>query len=261
MTPSVFITIDDVSKSFKNREESLVVLEHITAQIYRGELVSILGESGCGKSTLLNLIGGFEQASEGTVTMEGEIVTRPSRRGVMLFQNYGLLPWRSVIRNVELGLENTELNQKERRERANFYVRLVGLGDKAGMYPHELSGGMQQRVAIARALAIEPELILMDEPFAALDTFNRYYLQDELLTIQEKSKTTIVLVTHDIDEAIYLSDRVFIMDSKPGRIKKELVITTQRPRDRGHGDFQHYRKLILDEFHFNRPNASIEYNI
>ena len=258
---SAFITIDNVSKSFKSREQTQVVLEHVTAHINRGEIVSILGESGCGKSTLLNLIGGFEQASEGTVTLDGELVTRPTRRGVMLFQNYGLLPWRSVLKNVELGIENGELNAKERRERADHYLRLVGLEDKANLYPHELSGGMQQRVAIARALAIEPELILMDEPFAALDTFNRYYLQDELLAIQKKAKTTIVLVTHDIDEAIYLSNRVFIMDAKPGRIKRELIISTERPRDRGHGDFQHYRKLILEEFNFVRPSTTLEFNI
>lgn len=261
MSLSAFITIDNVSKSFESREQTQIVLENVTAQIERGEIISILGESGCGKSTLLNLIGGFEQASEGTVTMDGDLVTQPSRRGVMLFQNYGLLPWRSVMKNVELGLENSKLDVKVRRERANHYLRLVGLEDKANLYPHELSGGMQQRVAIARALAIEPELILMDEPFAALDTFNRYYLQDELLAIQEKSKTTIVLVTHDIDEAIYLSDRVFIMDAKPGRIKKELTISTKRPRDRGHGDFQHYRKLILEEFNFNRPSTTLEFNI
>ncbi len=261
MNSPAFITIDGVSKSFTNREQAHLVLDHVTAHIHKGEIVSILGESGCGKSTLLNLIGGFEQASEGAVSMDGEVITRPSRRGVMLFQNYGLLPWRSVLKNVELGLENAELSSAQRKERAYHYLQLVGLADKSGLFPHELSGGMQQRVAIARALAIEPELILMDEPFAALDTFNRYYLQDELLSIQEKAKTTIVLVTHDIDEAIYLSDRIFIMSAKPGRIKKELKISTPRPRDRSHGDFQHYRKLVFEEFHFSRTNTSPEYNI
>ena len=258
---SVFITIDEVSKSFTNREQTHLVLDQVSAHIGKGEIISILGESGCGKSTLLNLIGGFEQASVGTVTMDGEVVNRPSRRGVMLFQNYGLLPWRSVLKNVELGLENEESTKRERRERARYYLQLVGLEDKESLFPHELSGGMQQRVAIARALAIEPELILMDEPFAALDTFNRYYLQDELLRIQAKSKTTIVLVTHDIDEAIYLSDRVFIMSAKPGRIKKELAISTPRPRDRSHGDFQYYRKQIFEEFEFSRSITSPEYSI
>lgn len=258
---SVFINIDKVSKSFTNREQTHLVLDQVSAHIHKGEIISILGESGCGKSTLLNLIGGFEQASVGVVTMDGEVVNRPSRRGVMLFQNYGLLPWRSVLKNVELGLENEELTSVERRERARYYLQLVGLEDKEALFPHELSGGMQQRVAIARALAIEPELILMDEPFAALDTFNRYYLQDELLRIQAKSKTTIVLVTHDIDEAIYLSDRVFIMSAKPGRIKKELFISTLRPRDRSHGDFQYYRKQIFKEFEFSRSIASPEYSI
>lgn len=258
---SVFIKVENVNKSFSNREKTENVLEEISLVVQKGEIVSILGESGCGKSTLLNLIGGFEKVNAGQVLMDGKIVDRPSRRGVMLFQNYGLLPWRSVQKNVELGLEDEKIDSKERRERALDYLNLVGLADKVDLFPHELSGGMQQRVAIARALAIQPELILMDEPFAALDTFNRYYLQDELLRIQEKEKTTIILVTHDIDEAIYLSDRVFMMSARPGRIKKELIIDSPKPRDRSHSDFQHFRKIILEEFHFSRPSSPLEYNI
>ncbi|WP_230203698.1 ABC transporter ATP-binding protein [Bacillus massiliigorillae] len=256
-----FITVEDVSKSFFNQDQSEHVLSNVSLQIQKGEIVSVLGESGCGKSTLLNVIGGFEQVDHGIVTMDGQPVKGPSRRGIMLFQNYGLLPWRSVLKNVELGLEDGVTNGKQRRERALHYLELVGLLDKVNLFPHELSGGMQQRVAIARALAIQPELILMDEPFAALDTFNRYYLQDELLTIQSKEKTTIVLVTHDIDEAIYLSNRVFIMSAKPGRVKKEIAIRTPRPRDRSHGDFQHFRKMIFEEFEFSRSKTAIEYNI
>lgn len=261
MDKSVFIKVYNVNKSFSNREKSEQVLEGISLDVKKGEIVSILGESGCGKSTLLNLIGGFENANTGQVLMDGKIVDRPSRRGIMLFQNYGLLPWRSVLKNVELGLEDEKISNNERRERALQYLDLVDLAEKSDLFPHELSGGMQQRVAIARALVIQPELILMDEPFAALDTFNRYYLQDELLRIQEKEKTTIILVTHDIDEAIYLSDRVFMMSAKPGRIKKELIIDSPKPRDRSHSDFQHFRKIIFEEFHFNRPVSPLEYNI
>ncbi|MEH6944459.1 ABC transporter ATP-binding protein [Bacillus sp. JJ722] len=256
-----FIKIEDVSKSFVNQDQLENVLNNVSLQIQKGEIVSILGESGCGKSTLLNVIGGFEPVDSGTVLLDGEVVKAPSRRAIMLFQNYGLLPWRSVLKNVELGLEDGTTNSKERRERALHYLELVGLLDKVSLFPHELSGGMQQRVAIARALAIQPELILMDEPFAALDTFNRYYLQNELLTIQSKEKTTIILVTHDIDEAIYLSNRIFIMSAKPGRVKKEITVQTPRPRDRSHGDFQHFRKMIFEEFEFSRTKTSIEYNI
>ncbi|PLR75261.1 ABC transporter ATP-binding protein [Bacillus sp. V3-13] len=261
MDNSVFIKIDRISKSFTNREQVVKVLEEISFDVKKGEIISILGESGCGKSTLLNVIGGFEKAGNGKVLLDGSVVERPSRRGVMLFQNYGLLPWRSVLKNVELGLEETSIPTTERRERALEYLKLVGLEDKMNLFPHELSGGMQQRVAIARALVIQPELILMDEPFAALDTFNRYYLQDELLRLHKKEKTTIILVTHDIDEAIYLSDRILMMSSKPGQIKKELRIDSSRPRDRSHSEFQHFRKIIFEEFHFNRENQSIEYNI
>ncbi len=240
MVESVFIRVDKVSKAFKNKEQTVRVLNDVTFGIKRGEMISILGESGCGKSTLLNIIGGFEKPDEGKVFIDGNQVNQANRKCIMLFQNYGLLPWRSVLNNVELGLEGEKM---------------------VDLFPHEISGGMQQRVAIARALAIQPELILMDEPFGALDTFNRYYLQDELLRIQEQEKTTIILVTHDIDEAIYLSDRVIMMKANPGEINKELTITLSKPRDRSHGDFQQYRKTIFEEFHFNRPAPSIEFNI
>ncbi|WP_274854348.1 ABC transporter ATP-binding protein [Bacillus methanolicus] len=262
MDHSVIIKVDRVSKSFSNKGQTEQVLHKVSFELKKGEIISILGESGCGKSTLLNVIGGFEKADSGRVLLDGHIVERPSRRCVMLFQNYGLLPWRSVLKNVELGLEDqANIPANERRERAFHYLRLVGLNDKANLFPHQLSGGMQQRVALARALVIQPELILMDEPFAALDTFNRYYLQDELLRLQDKEKTTIILVTHDIDEAIYLSDRILIMSANPGRIRKEIKINTSRPRDRSHQDFQHFRKIIFEEFHFNRPAQPMEYSI
>ncbi|WNS75801.1 ABC transporter ATP-binding protein [Bacillus sp. DTU_2020_1000418_1_SI_GHA_SEK_038] len=261
MVESAFIRVDNVSKAFRNKGQTVRVLNDVAFEIKRGEMISILGESGCGKSTLLNIIGGFEKPDEGKVIIDGNQVTQPNRKCIILFQNYGLLPWRSVLENVELGLEGGKLGVKERKERARTYLNLVGLGDKGDLFPHEISGGMQQRVAIARALAIQPELILMDEPFAALDTFNRYYLQDELLRIQDQEKTTVILVTHDIDEAIYLSDRVIMMKANPGEIDKELTITLSKPRDRSHEDFQRYRKAIFEQFHFNRPAPSIEFNI
>ncbi|MEK4495470.1 ABC transporter ATP-binding protein [Ureibacillus sp. FSL W8-0352] len=255
------IQVLQVSKSFKNKDQEVKVLNDISFNVGKGEIISILGESGCGKSTLLNIIGGFEQTTSGEVLLDGTKVNVPSQKCIMLFQNYGLLPWRSVLKNVELGLEKTISNAKLRTEKAMHYIDLVGLKGKEDMFPHELSGGMQQRVGIARALAIQPELILMDEPFAALDTFNRYHLQNELLRIQSQEKTTMILVTHDIDEAIYLSDRIFIMHPNPGRIHKEIKIELTKPRDRSDGDFQYYRNIIFKEFHFNRPETLLEFNI
>ncbi|WP_041581268.1 ABC transporter ATP-binding protein [Bacillus sp. 1NLA3E] len=255
------IDVQNLIKSFKNKNQETKVLDDISMRIDKGEIISILGESGCGKSTLLNIIGGFEKASNGQVFLDGKLVDRPNRKCIMLFQNYGILPWRSVLKNVEFGLEGLKLNRSEQREKALHYLNLVGLKGKEALFPHELSGGMQQRVGIARALALQPELILMDEPFAALDTFNRYHLQNELLRIQAIEKTTIILVTHDIDEAVYLSDRVFLMQPNPGRIHKEINITLSKPRDRSDSDFQYYRNIILKEFHFTRPEALIEFNI
>jgi NitT/TauT family transport system ATP-binding protein len=252
---------DKLSKSFTHEGKSEQVLEDITFSIGEGEIVSILGQSGCGKSTLLNVLGGFEKCEGGSVTVGGMPVIRPNRKCVMLFQDYGLLPWRSILGNVELGLEPLRLPSKEQKERALKYIRLVGLEEKSTAFPHQLSGGMKQRVALARALAMQPELLLMDEPFAALDTFTRYALQDELLRIQAREGVTIVLVTHDIDEAVYLSDRVFVMKSSPGRLNKEIRIDASKPRDRGQGDFQHYRKMILEEFRYTGSGSEEEFTI
>ncbi|SIS39656.1 ABC transporter ATP-binding protein [Salimicrobium flavidum] len=260
-TTSPLVYLHNVNKSFPATKEETPVLKNISMQVNKGEFISILGQSGCGKSTILNLIGGFETPSTGEVKIKGEKVEKPGRHCVMLFQEYGLFPWRSVLKNVELGLEPLDLQPEERRNRSLEYLKLVGLEHNTHQFPSELSGGMKQRVAIARALAMKPELILMDEPFAALDTFNRYYLQNELLRLQEKEGTTIVLVTHDIDEAIYLSDRLFVMKPSPGMISKEMTIQTSKPRDRSHSDFQHYRKKIFEEFQFNQPIHQPEFNI
>ncbi|MER2000298.1 MAG: ABC transporter ATP-binding protein [Lysinibacillus sp.] len=259
--PNPIVSVQHISKSYTTEAAASPVLQDVSFDIYAGEVVALLGKSGCGKSTLLNCIGGFESINTGKLLLHNEQVTAPNKRCMMLMQNYGLLPWRSVRKNVELGLENSRLTNAEIQEKTNYYLKLVGLQDRSNAMPNELSGGMQQRVAIARALAIQPEVILMDEPFGALDTFTRYYLQDELLQIQQRENTTIILVTHDIDEAIYLSDRVFIMDANPGRIHKEININLPKPRDRADADFQHYRELIFNEFHFNQQKAPIEFNI
>lgn len=253
------VTVEHVSKSYN--EQGPVVLKDVSLTIEKGEVIAILGKSGCGKSTLLNCIGGFESVNTGQLLLDGQPITKPSKRCVMLMQNYGLLPWRSVRKNVELGLEGSNLSKQEVEARVNRYLDMVGLADRAKALPSELSGGMQQRVAIARALAIQPEVILMDEPFGALDTFTRYYLQDELMDIQQREKMTIILVTHDIDEAIYLADRIFIMKPNPGEIHKEISLRMAKPRDRSDADFQHYREVIFNEFQFTNAKAQIEFNI
>ena len=253
------IAVDQVSKSYG--EQGPTVLQNISFNINKGEVIAILGKSGCGKSTLLNCIGGFESINEGRILLDDVPINKPSKRCIMLMQNYGLLPWRSVRKNVELGIENINLSKQEITARANHYLQMVGLEDRANSLPSELSGGMQQRVAIARALAMQPEVILMDEPFGALDTFTRYYLQDELMQIQQREKMTIVLVTHDIDEAIYLADRIFIMKPNPGEIHKEITLKLAKPRDRSDADFQHYREMIFNEFQFTNDRAEIEFNI
>lgn len=256
---SQFLVVENVCKNFIREGKHETVLHDISLQLDKGEIISILGESGCGKSTLLNIIGGFEKPSSGVIKLEETRIEAPSRRIIQLFQNYGLLPWRSVLKNVELSLENRKLSHKERTAYAMHYLQLVGLQDRANASIHELSGGMQQRVAIARAFALQPEIILMDEPFAALDTFNRYHLQDELLSIQEQQRTTILLVTHDIDEAIYLSDRIFIMGSHKGTVQKEIHLELSKPRDRSHSDFQYYRKMVFDQFLFHKQKKEVEY--
>lgn len=261
MNDQYILQVHEVNKSFSTNNQIETVLSNISLRIKKGEIISILGKSGCGKSTLLNIMGGFVQADEGHVLFENKKIKKPHRECVMLFQHYGLFPWRSVLKNVEFGLEGTGLTAKGRTERALEYITLVGLEDKTHSFVHQLSGGMQQRVAIARALAVKPALILMDEPFAALDTFNRYYLQEELLKLKEQENTTIVLVTHDIDEAVYLSDRILILKDKPGALKKEITLRLGKPRDRSNEDFQYFRKLVFKEFDFNQPAKQPEFNI
>ena len=255
------IVVAGITKSFTNNGIPSKVLDQVTFDIKKGEIVTLLGESGCGKSTLLHMVGGFTKADEGTVHLETQQVQRPTKKSVMLFQQHNLLPWRSVWKNVGLGLEGDSISEKEKKVRIMDALELVGLEKYIHQFPHELSGGMQQRVAIARAFAMQPDVILMDEPFAALDTFNRYHLQDELLRIQTQMKTTILLVTHDIDEAVYLSDRVLIMSSRPGKIFKEIEIKQTKPRDRTQGDFLYYRKKILEQFELSGTKRAPEYMI
>jgi NitT/TauT family transport system ATP-binding protein len=200
-------------------------------EVGKGEFVSIVGPSGCGKSTFLNLLLGLIKPDSGEMTLDGSPISGPGQERAMVFQEFGLLPWRTVRANVELGLELKGTPSPERAQRATELIKLVGLKDFERHYPHELSGGMKQRVGLARALATEPEVLLMDEPFAALDAQTRDLMQTELLQIWERTKKTVLFVTHSIEEAAYLSDRVIIMTARPGRAKETLNIQLPRPRD------------------------------
>ena len=227
-----FIQAQDITLSFrpKNREP-VTALSDFSLQVGKGEFVSIVGPSGCGKSSFLNILLGLIKPDSGQIQLNNAPITGPGQERAMVFQEFGLLPWRTVTANVELGLELKGVAPALRTERAAELIKLVGLKDFARHYPHELSGGMKQRVGLARALATEPEVLLMDEPFAALDAQTRDLMQMELLQIWEHTKKTVLFVTHSIEEAAYLSDRVIVMTARPGRTKDILKIDLPRPRD------------------------------
>ncbi|TFV70241.1 ABC transporter ATP-binding protein [Bradyrhizobium frederickii] len=205
--------------------QGLAALDDITLDVRAAEFLALVGPSGCGKSTLLDLLGGLTRPSSGRILIDGKVIEGPARDRGIVFQQYALFPWRTAAQNVEFGLDIAGLKTKERRERALHYLDLVGLSGFADRYPHELSGGMKQRVAIARSLAYDPEVLLMDEPFAALDAQTRETLQGELLRIWRATGKTIVFITHGIDEAIVLGQRVAVMTSRPGRIKRIIDVS------------------------------------
>jgi len=216
-----------------SRKPGLVALYNISLAIRKNEFVSLLGPSGCGKTTLIRIIAGLLPADCGEVLVNGQAVTIPGRDRCMVFQQFGLLPWRTVLSNVEFGLEIEGVPKDERSALAGQYLELVGLKGFEHYYPHQISGGMQQRVGIARALSKKPDILLMDEPFGAVDAQTREQLQEELLKIWSRTDTTVVFVTHSIDEALYLSDRVVVMQARPGRIKEEVSVDLPRPRWEG----------------------------
>ncbi|GAA2454067.1 ABC transporter ATP-binding protein [Actinomadura vinacea] len=224
------ISISEVGKTFPVRGGGeLTALHDTRLDIAEGEFLVVVGPSGCGKSTLLDLLGGLTRPTTGRVLLDGDEITGPALDRGVVFQQYALFPWRTARRNVEFGLEAKGLGRRERAETARHYLALVGLTGFEDHYPHELSGGMKQRVAIARSLAYDPDVLLMDEPFAALDAQTRDLLQDELLRIWERTGKTVVFITHGIDEAVYLGGRVAVMTSRPGRVK-EIVDIDLGPR-------------------------------
>ena len=211
-------------------DDLYVAVDGVSLDIARGEFVTIVGSSGCGKSTLLLAIAGLIKGTSGSLTIDGNSVTGPGSDRAMVFQEASLLPWRSVLGNVKFGLQMQRWKQDDVTDRALRFVRMVGLGSFADYHPHQLSGGMRQRVNIARALAVDPDVLLMDEPFGALDAQTREVMGDELLKIWEKTKKTALFVTHDIDEAIFLGDRVVVMGRNPGHVKEVVKVDLPRPR-------------------------------
>lgn len=254
------IEVKNLSITFEQNEKEMTALKDVSLGIEKGEFVCLLGPSGCGKSTLLNAMAGFLRPSEGSITIDGNEVQNPSISYVTIFQNYGLLPWRTVEKNVTLGLETKKVPKEEQKKIARKYIEMVGLKGAEKKRPGQLSGGMQQRVAIARALAVNPEILFMDEPFGALDAITRMKLQDDILQICRTTQKTIVFVTHDIEEAIYLADRVVILDANPGQIKADLRIPLGKNRDRTSEDFLAIRDKIFEIFHMKKEDA-IEYYI
>jgi NitT/TauT family transport system ATP-binding protein len=227
------LQVEHVFKEFplRGRQDSLQVLDDINLEVDSGELVVLLGPSGCGKSTLLSLAAGFALPTSGHVRHDGVTVTRPDRRRTVVFQDYALFPWMTVQRNVEFGLKAQGVAEAERAHAARGYLALVKLGGFEDRYPYEISGGMKQRAAIARALAPKPDILLMDEPFGALDAQTRVLLQEELARIVAQMRCTVLFVTHSIEEAVFLADRVVVMSARPGRIASEHRVDLPRPRD------------------------------
>lgn len=224
------LKIEGVSKTYISTNGSVHSLEDVNLEVKPGEFVSLVGPSGCGKTTLLNMIAGLEPPSQGKILINQEEVRAPSPERIMIFQELGLFPWLTVIKNIEFGLKAKGIPKEERKDIAEYFLKMVHLQRFPGLYPHELSGGMRQRVALARALAMNPQVLLMDEPFASLDAQTRDILHDELQRIWQETHKTILFVTHNVREAVCLGDRILVFSTRPGRIKKEFQVNLPRPR-------------------------------
>lgn len=246
-----------VKKDFEIEGNVIQVLKDIDLQAKKGEFISIVGASGCGKSTLIRTLAGLETATSGEVLIDGKKVLKPSVKTGMIFQEARLFPWLTVEKNIAYGIHDN-LSKDEKKKRIASMIELIGLQGFEKAIPRQLSGGMQQRVNIARALINEPDILLLDEPFGALDALTRINMQNEVLKIWEQKKTTMVLITHDIDEAIFLSDTIIILSQKPGVISQRIKVEMAKPRDRSNYDFGQIRRQIYSEF-FENSNVDIEY--
>jgi NitT/TauT family transport system ATP-binding protein len=257
------VGLSDICLSYRTQSgERLLALDHINLQVKAGEFLCIVGPSGCGKSTLLHLIAGLHQQTSGQVLIDGKAVQGPGTDRILIFQELGLFPWLTVGQNVEFGMKMKHIGKAEREEKTRYYLRLVHLSKFKDSYTHQLSGGMRQRVALARALATEPDVLLMDEPFAALDAQTRDLLHDELERIWAETGRTIIFVTHNVREAIRLGDRVALLTFRPGRVKREFPIDLPRPRVLEDLDVARAAREILDDLReeINR-SLEVEYNL
>jgi NitT/TauT family transport system ATP-binding protein len=249
------LIIDHLSKQFaKNGKETVDSLTDINVRVDDGEFICILGPSGCGKTTLLRIVAGLENPTTGRVLIDDVQIDRPNPKLGMIFQDYSLYPWRTVNENIVFGLELRGVGKEQRAKIAQEYLELAGLSGFGNSYPYELSGGMRQRVAVVRALAVDPSVLLMDEPFGALDAQTRNRLQHDLLEIWDKTKKTILFVTHSVDEAVFLSDRIVVLTPRPGHVCEVLPIVLERPRDRTSVEFAKIRRYVLDLI--NQPKCS-----
>ena len=245
------IQIGKVSKVFSSGERDIVALDDINLDIRQGEFICLLGPSGCGKSTLLNAVAGFSLPTAGDILVDGKAVQEPGPDRGMVFQEYALFPWMTVEKNIAFGLEIKKMPKAQINEKVGSLLEMLKLQDFRDRYPKDLSGGMRQRVAIARVLALDSPIMLMDEPFGALDSLTRRNLQDELLRIWTEFKKTIIFVTHSIEESIYLADRIVVMTYRPGKIKKDVSVAMPRSRDPSSAEFNELKKelslLVMEE--------------
>jgi nitrate ABC transporter ATP-binding subunit len=249
-----FLIVDQVSKTYPTPKGPYTVLEGVDLTVYESEFVCLIGHSGCGKSTLLDMVSGFRKPSTGEVRLQGKLISRPGPDRMVVFQNYALLPWKTAFENVYLGVNAVfpEKSKKEKTEIVRSHLALVGLEDAANKRPGQLSGGMKQRVSIARALSIRPQVLILDEPFGALDAITKEELQEELLKIWREFKITVLMITHDIDEALFLSDRIVMMTNGPSASIGEVVeVPFSRPRDRA--------QIMEDPRYFTLRNHALDF--
>jgi len=253
------ISVRAVNRIFKeNVDQEVVALQDLNLDIAPGEFVSLVGPSGCGKSTLLRLIAGLDTPTDGTLFLNDEKIIGPHYERGLVFQDPTLYPWLNVRDNIASGLVARKI-YREKKEEVTDYIKLVGLSGFEKAYPHKLSGGMAQRAALARALVNHPRVLLMDEPLGALDAFTRMNMQDEILRIWQERKTTVLLVTHDVDEAVYMSDRIVVMSPRPGRIQEIIDVAIPRPRARNNQEFLFLRTKILEILHFAKEEKQLPY--
>lgn len=260
MSEKAILEIKNINRIYKDSETTVEALKDINLTINKGEFISIIGSSGCGKTTLLRLIAGLDKPQSGHIYLNGKEIKEPDPKRGYVFQQGSLFQWLTVEKNIAAGLKARHVF-KENKHRVAEFIDLIGLNGFENAYPHQISGGMAQRVAIARALINDPEVLLLDEPMGALDSFTRADIQDKLLELRKTNNATMILVTHDVDEAIYLSDRIVIMTPRPGKISEILKIDFPHPRHRGGPEFLSLRRKILERFHLASAQPEPEYRI